>query len=208
MISQNVDKPIQIMTDKGAWQFTDEQIRQIKNKDQNAMYKFYQDNYEIFCKMAGSFISLEYSLNGYRMYEFNDLMQQVYVDLPYYSYSSRTSLYRSIVFGTFKNVNFGGITSKGKSDRFCISIYATNKNNKEYCVVDKYVSYIPNYDEKEDLAERKQKNKAIELFLLNSLKDKKQLNAMYCKVFTDLPIRSLKGDEYEQLLLCKEFVVR
>ena len=92
MISQNVDKPIKIMTDKGIWKFTDEQIMQIKNKDQNAMYKFYQDNYEIFCKMAGSFISLEYSLNGYRMYEFNDLMQQVYVDFEYLPSHSRLQI--------------------------------------------------------------------------------------------------------------------
>ncbi len=204
MTSQNVDKPIQIMTDKGAWQFTDEQIRQIKNKDQNAMYKFYQDNYKIFSGMAWNFIRRQYCFKGFCIYEYDDLMQQIYVDLPYYDYSSRKSLCIGIKFGTFLCNQFGGILFKNVKSVFkTCSLYAFNKTSgDEFNIVDKYVSYIPNFDEKEELEERKQKNKAIELFLLNTIKGKKKLNNIYCRIFTDLSIKTLKGDEYERLLLC------
>lgn len=198
-------KAIQIMTDKGSWQFTDEQIIKIKNKDIEAMTKFYYDNFKLLSAMARKYARNEYYRT--KNYIYDDLIQQVFLDLPYYNYSTRTNLWYGIVKGTFKRINYGGYACKDSSfpTAGIVLSYeglAKDSSNSNY-YLDKVASYTDNYDEAEEKEERKQKDKAIELFLERTIKNPKDLNAMWCRLFTDLPLNQIKGDEYERYKQCR-----
>lgn len=78
-------KSVEIMQDKGPWNFTEEQIHEIQNEDVIAITKFYNDNLNVILAMAKRFVNRKKRLGDY-FYSVEDLMQQVFVDIPHYNF--------------------------------------------------------------------------------------------------------------------------
>lgn len=201
----------EIMTDKGSWTFSDGQIQRIKQSDPDAMATFYFDNYKIFLGMARKYVwNKRYICNDYG-FDVDDLMQQVYVDLPYYNYSSRTHLYHCIVHGSFWRCMDGGITTTQSKviKRLLMVSYdapvkgSDNEDPGSY-LLDKFAS-APSPDEVinslEELETREERDKKICEFLERTVKNKKHLNAIFCQLFMDIPQNQVRGNEYEQYKL-------
>lgn len=198
-------KKFSIMKDKGPWKFDDELIMRIKQGDKMAVAEFYNANYSVFAGMAGNYVWKQRNLFGDYTYEFDDLIQQVYVDIPYYDYSSRLNLYFGIVKGSFCRVNTGGILSSQSKHIKATRIvsYDTpliNNNGKESnntYVLDRLAHSSDVFEVIVGNEEREEKDKQICAFLERTIKNKRDLNAMWCKLFTDLPLSEIKGNEYE-----------
>lgn len=190
------------MQDKGPWTFTEEQIVNIKHFSVEDMNKFYFDNYDVIMRMAKGFVHKEHC--RYR-YDINDLLQQVYIDLPYYSYRSRYALYLSIVKGSFKLVNYGGIKARrGAIPKYELNSLSINNEDEKDLLLD----YNASYEEKAfDFVnidkEREEKDKKVIEYLEKTITNKQHLNAMFCKLFTDIPQTELKGNEYELYKKCE-----
>ena len=193
---------IVVMEDKGPWRFTEDQIYKIKMFNKLAIRKFYEDNYNLICAMACKFVSQRVNIK--RDYSFNvdDLKNQVYIDLPYYDFSSRGRLYFCIIKGSFLKVNFGGYnTPYAKYLSSCLTIsydkpISDTQKNTSY-VLDLMKSQSDFTENLIDEASREEKDQKICEFLERTIKNKKDLNKMFCQIFTDIPLNEIKGDEYE-----------
>ena len=200
----------EIMQDKGAWRFTDDLIIRIKQGDTAAIAELYNANYDIFAGMARKYIWKQRNLCRNFLYEFDDLIQQVYVDIPYYDYSSRCNLYYCIVKGSFMRVNDGGILSaqsKYISASRVISYDApmTDKDGEERdgaYILDRLAHAPDVFEVITTNGDREAKDKAICDFLERTITNPRDLNAMWCKLFTDLPLNQIRGDEYEHYKQC------
>lgn len=198
---------IKIMHDKGPWRFTDDLIIRIKQGDTVSITEFYNANYDIFAGMARKYVWKQRNLCGNFVYEFDDLIQQVYVDIPYYDYSSRFNLYCGIVKGTFRLVNEGGISAAKRKHITASSIISydaplTGKDGEKRDgahLLDR-LAYEP--DIFEDIDDREVKDAAICAFLERTVKNPRDLNIMWCWLFTDLPLNQIRGDEYEHYKQC------
>jgi hypothetical protein len=78
------------------YKVSDETIKGIKNADVDAMTKFYEDNYKILCGNAKKYARNKKLLNHCYEYEFNDLIQQIYVDMPMFDFTNKRTLFFSI----------------------------------------------------------------------------------------------------------------
>lgn len=195
---------IKIMEDKGPWVFTEEQIKNIKNFSAEDISKFYNDNYDIILSMAKKFIKKQNSMGRYN-YDIQDLIHQVFVDLPHYTYKTRFSLHASIVKGTFKYINYGGMKAKRSViQEYQLASLSIGDENDNDLLLD----YIESYEEKafdfeNPIEDREEKDKKIIEYLEKTFINPKQLNAMFCKLFTDIPEAEIRGDEYERYRTCK-----
>lgn len=205
-----VENKLNIMQDKGSWRFSDDLIIRIKQGDTAAIADLYNANYDIFAGMARKFVLTQRNICRNYLYEFEDLIQQVYVDIPYYDYSSRCNLYYCIVKGTFMRVNNGGILSaKNKyiSASRVIS-YDAPVMNKDGDVrdgsymLDRLVNSPDAFEVIIEKDDREAKDKAICDFLERTITNQHDLNIMWCKLFTDLPLNEIRGDEYEHYKQC------
>ncbi len=91
------------------WKINAEQISKIKAKDGEAMRRFWEDNERLIkniVKKQVLFLRLRRD-KSIRLYEFNDFLNQVYVDLPLFNYENSKRLYYSIVRSVEK-MPFGG----------------------------------------------------------------------------------------------------
>lgn len=197
-------KPFTIMKDRGSWSFTDEQIYKIRKCDPEAIRLFFTENYDIIVSMAKRYY---WSIRWNKCFELNDLINQVYVDLPYYSYTSRTHLWQSIVYGSFAHVNTGGCMSRHWRDVLnasSVSLNATafdEEEGKDFTDIFGYEC-----DPLEELTKDEERDKKDEIiidFLKKTVKDPIAFNAIYCKIFTDLAINQLTGGEYGLFKACE-----
>ena len=193
----------EVMADKGNWIFEDGDIFKIKLADADAMSKFYFANYERLKRMARAFKSRRYWGQGY---DWEEMLQQVFIDLPYYDYSSRSKLYSSIVYGTFLRAPYGGITVPYNPvyNYRHLSIDAQFEDGEEnYYMLDKFVQALP-IDEILAAPEKFANDSVVFKILRKAYKNKDELNRMYCHIFTDLKPKDIKGDEYADFIRFKD----
>ena len=186
-------RPSEVMTDKGNWVFEDGDIFKIKLADADAMSKFYFANYEMLRRMARAFERRWYWFPGY---DWEEALQQVFVDLPHYDYSSRRRLYYSIVCGTFLRAPYGGITMPYNPvyKYRHLSIDAQFEDGEEnYYMLDKFVQALP-IDEILAAPDKFANDSVVFKILRKAYKNKDELNRMYCHIFTDLKPKDIKGD--------------
>lgn len=192
-------KQVKIMEDHGPWKFTEEQIIKIKQFDSESINKFYFDNLELVKSMAFKFMRQHPKTANF---SFEDCVQQFYVDIPFYNYSTRHYLYKNIIYGSFLHSSCGGILNRKKLF-VCLSL------DCDYEVLDDVLQLkdiIP--DEKVNLLDdtylckedRERNDNLIIEFLEKVVKNKKQINYMYCYLFTDLKEKDVNGNEYSEFL--------
>lgn len=196
---------IKVMEDKGAWIFTDDQIYKIKMQNKIAIRNFFEDNYNLILMIAKKFRRKRIDLYGYYNYSVNDLVNQVYVDLCHYRFDSRIHLYKDIVKGSMLYIDVGGI----KANQYCLisgfkikSLETPLTSDDEDLTLAKVITngksvediYINNQESREE------KDKKILEYLEKTMPNKKELNLMFCQLFTDIPICEIQGDEYEQYI--------
>ncbi len=194
-------KDEQVMEDHGPWIFTEDQIQKIKMFNRKAVAKFFEDNKLLITCMAKKFILQRVNIFRNYSYFLDDLINQVYVDLPYYNFSSRSSLFASIVKGSFLRVNDGGITfpaEKYISSKKVISYDAPLEDNKNTSYfLDTLASTQDVADIYLNAEDREKKDAEILAYLEKTIPNKKDLNKMFVQLFTDIPLSHIKGDEYE-----------
>ncbi|NCA93229.1 hypothetical protein EOM82_08355, partial [bacterium] len=101
IMAKEYTNPLNIMTDKGPWIFTEDLIHRIKQREMTAITEFYNSNYDVLLRMAKKFVYTQKHFMNTYIYDVDDCIQQVFIDLPYYDYSSRIGLYMCIVKGSF-----------------------------------------------------------------------------------------------------------
>lgn len=199
-------KSVEIMQDKGPWNFTEEQIHEIQNEDVIAITKFYDDNFNVILAMAKRFVNRKKRLGDY-FYSVEDLMQQVFVDIPHYNFSSCSCLYFDIIKGSFERCYAGGVLSSQKkylSNSMFSSLDAVLCDDSDSS---RFVDFLMVEDFSntlEEEREREEKDEKIIKFLEKTMSSKKALNEMFCKIFTDVSTNQIKGDEYEQYTKLKK----
>lgn len=197
-----------IMIDRGAWKFTDDLIVRIKRFDVAAMTEFYNTNYTLLLKMARKFVWKQRNIYNNFNYTVDDVMQQVFVDLPYYNFSSRSALYCCIARGSFLQSTVGGITvanSKSVKPWLTFSYDAPVNGfggNASY-LLDKFVRSPSPHEELYANEEREAKDNAILAFLERTVKNKKDLNKIFCGLFLNIPLNEIEGNEYERFKQCQ-----
>lgn len=206
MSLKKVDR--EIMKDCGNWIFDVDEIKQILNKDIDAINKFFNDNLKIIKAMASKYVYQQKIVNKAFIYDVDDLVQQIYVDLPFYQYDTRTHFYFCIR-KSFKLLPFGGYTASEKNIEIEKSIFSYDAEivgeNSDISTTERldYLSSSDDFVEQLlDEDDREKKDKMICQYLEKTIKNKRDLNAMFCKLFTDLPASEIKGDEYEYYKQC------
>ena len=116
-----------------SWIYTPEQAKKIINGDISARNKFFFDNYDRLRVMAKSFVATRYCLSQMQ-YDVDDLLMQVYLDLPYIEYKSPAALTFDIKKKSFRLSVFGGyaffvVNRLGWTDkkRFQLSVQSTDE---------------------------------------------------------------------------------
>ena len=185
------------------WVFTAEQIVKIKNKDKDAIRKFFEDNYKIICFIAYRFLRQKSALCP-NYYCLTELVNQFYVDLPYFSFNTRSTFYNDIFKRCFFNINDGGILAKKNtflSSRNSVSYNNPIGDDDTSCFLDLISCdkslediYFNRFDD------RQTKDDKIIALLVRTIPNKKDLNKMFCRLFTDLKPSEIKGDEYEEYI--------
>ena len=92
------------------WAITPDDVKKIKAVDRETINRVYFDNLFKFRSMAGKFCR-DHRCRS-RWYE--DMVQQIYVDLPKYNYTNRRTFANGIIksfWSVFKGVSFGNCGS-------------------------------------------------------------------------------------------------
>ena len=110
---------------KSTFQYTQEQAQAIKNGDLNARNKFYKDNYEILKMMAWKWVKTFKKVLG-SFFRAEDLLNQVYLDLPYLYYDNNAVL-AFWVRKSFKYSVHGGISFMRENH---LTTYMKEENNQ------------------------------------------------------------------------------
>ncbi|MBD5131080.1 MAG: hypothetical protein HDT28_00560 [Clostridiales bacterium] len=77
--------------DKWHWAITPEQIEKIKANDRDTINQVYFDNLDKFKRIAR-----KYCFKYRKWWAFGDMVNQIYLDLPYYKYMTAKTFYRCI----------------------------------------------------------------------------------------------------------------
>lgn len=138
-----------------SWVYTHDQAKKIVNGDISARNKFFFDNYDRLRVMAKSFVANRYCLSQMQ-YDMDDLLMQVYLDLPYMEYKSPAALTFDIKKKSFRLSIFGGYAffvenHVGWTDlkRFQLSVQSTDEvkrgeTSDSFALwVDNFCSYSP-----------------------------------------------------------------
>lgn len=160
------------------WVYTPEQAQKIVNGDIEARNQFYFDNYELLHILAYWYASERFAIMGDR-YEVDDLMSQVYLDLPYMNFTSCATLTYSIKQNSFFRSVFGGFSfsveehrTNGDKKRLVAPLMSTDETRGESdCLlyVDLFVSCNP-FDEFFDHADEFDYAPALRSILARYLK--------------------------------------
>lgn len=201
---------LKIMQDHGNWIFEDDQIIKLKQGDKTALNDFFTNNYNYIHSLAMRFYK-RYSCYLNRDIDLFDLINQVYVDLIFYDFSSNQNLFLCIFKGSFLNCGFGGFSCRGKNSHkrnISFDCYSDDGSNNSSWFFD-YFTRVPDVASLFDIEtyeEREKKDKKVIDFLKKHYKNKKDLNIMFCKIFTDLKLNEIRGDEFEEYCSFEEKV--
>lgn len=102
------------MTDLG-WRVTPEQIEKIKRQDSEAVCRFIAENLEYLSHMAKHYCSYKHSI-GRSEYSAEDCISGLYIDLPYFDFSSRTKIYFNLRL-SFDYSPYGGLVKYVKDGK-------------------------------------------------------------------------------------------
>ena len=100
------------------WKITERQITEIKAGNANAIAAFISDNSRRVRAMAFSFLSKRRGTHRYAGYEIADLLNQLFVDLPYLRFKDGRGLW-SQIRACFRCVLVGGIVNRNSRDIAC-----------------------------------------------------------------------------------------
>lgn len=147
------------MIDYKPYILNEEQVKAIKNGDQNAINKFYMDNIELFSRMAKKFLGkVKYFTTSYL-----DCLHQLFLDIPQLNYETKNKLFLSIR-KSFRMVNYGGIkytcTDKVVWNKNICPLYIKG-DKEEICLVDLYKQSGSILDEIENEEELEEQTKKI-----------------------------------------------
>lgn len=91
------------------WVYTQEQAQAIKNGDITARNKFFNDNYDRIRGMAYIYARSRHDL-GQHQYDAKEMINQLYLDLPYMDYRSYAQLTHSVKNASFWCSVYGGLS--------------------------------------------------------------------------------------------------
>lgn len=190
--------------DSRKWKFENDQIYKIKDKDKNAVSKFFQDNYKNFYDIAKKLHYFNKRIS------IDDIIVQFFIDLPYFRYDSESNLLIDLK-NSFEALKYGGVLCKPiqahfESSKCNISIdnYDENETNTSHLL--DYFYSTKSLEETffaENEKSKQEKEEKILKYLENTFKNKKQLNYLYCRIFTNLSKKEITGNEYEEY---KQFI--
>lgn len=124
------------MIDMYGWKITEEQITSIKNKEIEAINNFYFDNEERLRKCAMRYASERNFYKKGVYCDIEDLMQQLYVDIPYLDYSTGRDLSFSIFRYSFYFCDKGGYAYlKETNSKYLFYDYSSGYDST-YLIVD------------------------------------------------------------------------
>lgn len=92
------------------WIYTSEQAKSIKSGDIDSRNKFYFDNYERIKILAKSFLSRGRAFSRSILCSLDDLLQQVYLDLPFFCFDTPQAITFSLKRRCFYLCSFGGLS--------------------------------------------------------------------------------------------------
>lgn len=98
------------MNNWGFWKTTDEQAQAILSGDITARNKWFFDNNKLLCQMACNFLQKNKALGFTPLVEVDDLVNQVYLDMPYLCWDNGKALSCYIKMRSFKWCEFGGFS--------------------------------------------------------------------------------------------------
>lgn len=103
------------------WKITPEQISRIKNGEVQAMTEVFTDNYDRIKGMAYKYYLGFRDSGCYGLFEPEDLINQVFADMPYYRYDNALTMFMDIKY-SFWGVDSGGIRANRRSIKRCLSL--------------------------------------------------------------------------------------
>lgn len=92
--------------DKWHWAITPEQIEKIKANNRDTINQVYFDNLDKFKRIAR-----KYCFKYRKWWAFGDMLNQIYLDLPSYKYTSAKTFYRSIRKSVYNAVYMNGFAT-------------------------------------------------------------------------------------------------
>lgn len=98
------------MNNWGYWKTTDEQAQAILNGDITARNKWYLDNENLLRKMACNWLQKNKAFGFFPLVEVDDLVYQLYLDMPYLCWDNGKALSCYIKMRSFKWCEFGGFS--------------------------------------------------------------------------------------------------
>lgn len=98
----------ELLVDRGNFQLTPEQAIKINLGEKTARNAFYFANIEFLRGYVRKRVCERTKCLDFKAEEFDDIMQQIYLDLPYYNFTSRQTFIRSIR-ATIRLAAYGGL---------------------------------------------------------------------------------------------------
>ncbi len=178
------------------WIYTPEEVEEIKKSNVEAMTSFYYNNYNHILSICKGCLFKRKCIYGQgNIVELDDLLNQVFIDLPCYDF---TRLYREIL-KTCYGICYGGYRGYKNGSILTVSLDTVISKPKEkiLTIADMLEDKTDYFNLSEELAEREEKDKRLFAFLDNHIKDEKHRNEVFCVAFTDIPLKEIKGNEYE-----------
>lgn len=130
--------------DNWDWYITPKQIEEIKQCNRKTINDVYFDNCSRFARIARKFC-----VEHHKQSDYEDCLQQIYIDLPLYNFSNKSTLYRSIL-NTLRRVSF----SKFSVLSYDMPIHTKKEGNREMFLADLVGAY-DKYDIENDVELRK-----------------------------------------------------
>lgn len=186
------------------WQTNETELQKIKAWDKKAMLKFYTDNKNQIGRMAINYtFKKRYIYKDFR-YEYYDVMQQIFIDLPLMDWKTPKdfvyALYRSMLL-----TPFGGLINKSQGNSF--NYHIMRNIEIDSCIKDKdgettkmqlldSLVFIPSAENEylsDTFEEREKKDEKLCVYLEQTMRNKKELNIMFCRLFTNLKNNEIRG---------------
>ena len=112
------------------FKYTQEQAEKIQKGDNEAINKFWNDNYETIYYIVKSYYNKTYLGRGTLMLDLEDFIDQVYLDLPYLNYENQALLSYSLRVYSLNAVDLGGLDYLKRTSQKLLS--APKQYNRYY----------------------------------------------------------------------------
>lgn len=197
------------------WQYTQEQAKEIKNGDIIARNAFYMDNYARIEIMARAYVSRGRAMKVSRLCPAEDLIQQVYLDLPLFNFDTPQTISFSLKRRSFYLCAFGGwsyFVENGRSTtdygRFlgdCISIESKDESDRP--LIDVYTASPSPEEEYEKREKETQDYSATLRAVFEKYISKRQADflALWCEGYSDTEAASKIGTKIQNVHKKKAF---